>query len=145
LGIAYYNLMESAKRMKVAEIAGEVSDIGMKVKLLSISLREVQGSKGPVSYHYGLLGDETGVIPFTAWSVPATVREKDVYEISKCYTKSYREKLRVYFDARTEFKLINEPMEVKRVYKFYNLKDLNINDKFVSVEGTLSGELKKEV
>lgn len=136
--------MESAKRLKVAEIVGEATDIAMKVKLLSISVREVQGSKGPFSYHYGLLGDETGVIPFTAWSVPATVREKDVYEISKCYTKSYRDKLRVYFDAHTEFKLLNEPLEVKRVYKFYNLKDLNIKDKFVTVEGVISGEMKKE-
>ncbi len=136
--------MESSKKLNVAEITGEINGIELKAKILSISEREVEGAKGTTSYHYGLLGDETGVMPYTAWSMPATVRENDVYDISKCYTKSYKEKIRLYFDARTEFKLLSEPLEVKRTYKFYSIKDLNMKDKFVTVEGTLNGEIKKE-
>ncbi len=136
--------MESSKRLTVGEIKGEVNDIEMKVKILSISKREAEGSKGPITYHYGLLGDETGVMAYTAWALPSTIRELDVYDITKCYTKSYKDKLRVYFDNRTEFKFLNEPLEVKRVYKFYNLKDLNMSDKFVTVEGVLESEAKRE-
>ncbi|MHB1440366.1 MAG: replication protein A [Cuniculiplasma sp.] len=136
--------MESSKNLKIAEIKGEVMEINVKAKILSLSKREVQSAKGPLTYHYGLIGDETGVMPFTAWSFPTTVRENDVYEISKCYTKSYKEKLRIYFDNRTEFKLLTETMEVKRTYKYYEIKDLNLNDKFVTVEGLVTSENRRE-
>ncbi len=139
----YYG-MESSKKLKIAEIKGEVVDIEIKAKILSMSKREIQNDKGPLTYHYGLVGDETGVIPFTAWSIPGTVRDNDVYLISKCYTKSYKDKLRLYFDARTEFKLLTEILEVKRTYKYYEIKDLDMKDKFITVEGLLTSENKRE-
>ncbi len=136
--------MESSKKLKIAEIKGEVVDIEIKAKILSMSKREIQNDKGPLTYHYGLVGDETGVMPFTAWSLPDTVRDNDVYLISKCYTKSYKDKLRLYFDVRTEFKFLNEEMDVKRSYKYYEIKNLDLKDRFIAVEGLLTSENKRE-
>jgi replication factor A1 len=136
--------MEISKTKKIAEINSEMLEISLKAKILSISKRETQNSKGPLTYFYGLIGDETGVFPFTAWSMPTTVRESDVYEISKCYTKSFKEKLRIYFDNRTEFKFLNEEMDVKRTYKYFEIKDLDLKEKFVTVEGLLQSENIRE-
>ena len=129
---------------KIEELVKEETNITIKVKILSISQKEANTQRGKSVYYYGLLGDPTGVIPFTAWSMPTTVRDKDVYQISKCYTKKFNEKIRIYFDQGTEFKLIPEELEVKRTYRYYSIRDLSINDKYVTVEGLLSNEKERE-
>lgn len=136
--------MAEEKFVKLSDISGDAVDLNIKVKILSLSSKEMETSKGKTTYHYGLIGDDTGVISYTAWSLPSTVREKDVYEIRRCYSKTYKDKVRVYFDQKTEFKFLTEDMEVKRNYRYYSIKDLNIRDKFVTVEGLVKDERIKE-
>ncbi|MGP6206944.1 hypothetical protein ACNF42_02775 [Cuniculiplasma sp. SKW3] len=132
--------MPEEKLTKISDINGDILELNIKAKILSISSKETETSKGKLIYHYGLLGDDTGVLPYTAWSIPSTVREKDVYEIRRCYSKTFKDKVRIYFDQKTEFKFLTENMEVKRSYRYYSIKDLNIRDKFVTVEGILKDE-----
>jgi replication factor A1 len=135
--------MESTIK-KIDELVKEETNITIKAKILSISQKEANTQRGKTVYYYGLLGDTTGVMPFTAWSMPTTVRDKDVYQITKCYTKMFNERIRIYFDQGTEFKLLTEEMEVKRTYRYYSIRDLSINDKYVTVEGMLSNEKERE-
>ena len=95
--------MESTIK-KIDELVKEETNITIKAKILSISQKEANTQKGKTVYYYGLLGDTTGVMPFTAWSMPTTVRDKDVYQITKCYTKMFNERIRIYFDQGTEGK-----------------------------------------
>ena len=136
--------MPEEKLTKISDINGDIMELNIKAKILSISSKETETSKGKLTYHYGLLGDDTGVLPYTAWSIPQTVREKDVYEIKRCYSKTFKDKVRIYFDQKTEFKFLTDDIEVKRSYRYYSIKDLNIKDKFVTVEGVLKDEKVKD-
>ena len=136
--------MPEEKLLKISDIKGDILDLNIKAKILSISAKETETSRGKTTYHYGLIGDDTGVISYTAWALPSTVREKDVYEIKRCYSKTYKDKVRIYFDQKTEFKFLSEEIDVKRNYRYYSIKDLNMNDKFVAVEGRVRDEKVKE-
>ncbi|EQD79025.1 replication factor A, partial [mine drainage metagenome] len=127
------------------EIKDESQDLEILVKILSLSKKERNSEKGSSIYHYGLMGDETGVIPFTAWNISSMVREKDIVEIKKAYSKKYNDKIRVYFDDKTEFAPKPEiDIEVKRTYTYEKIRNLGSGEKYVVMEGILHDEKEKE-
>ena len=131
--------------MKLSEINGESGNIEIKVKILSLSKREVTTSKGETVYYYGLVGDETGVIPYTAWEFPAPIKAGDVVQIKYARSKLYNDRMRLYFDSKTEIILKpGEDMEVKRTYKETKLMDLSLKNPFVTVTGKISNMSSKE-
>jgi replication factor A1 len=130
---------------KINEITDEIQDVELTAKVLSLSQKERNSEKGNSVYHYGLLGDETGVLPFTAWNISSMVREKDVVNIKRAYTKKYNDKIRIYFDDKTEFALKPDvEMEVKRTYNYEKIKNLGSGVKFVTLEGILREEKERE-
>ncbi len=130
---------------KLNEIKEEIQDIEVIAKVLSLSEKERNSEKGNSVYHYGLLGDETGVMPFTAWNISSIVKEKDVIGIKRAYSKKYNDKIRIYFDDKTEFVLKPEiEMDVKRTYTYEKIRNLGSGEKFVALEGILHDEKDRE-
>jgi replication factor A1 len=131
--------------MKLSEINGENANVELKVKILSLSRRETTTSKGETIYYYGLLGDETGVIPYTAWEFPAPIKAGDVVQIKYARSRIYNDRIRLYFDSKTEVLLKpGEDIEVKRTYKETKLMDLSLKNPFVTVTGKISNMSGKE-
>lgn len=130
---------------KIEELKEEKKELELKAKILSLNQRETKSERGEGVYFYGLLGDETGTMPFTAWAFPATVRAGDVVELKNCTTKEYNGRIRIYVDSKSEVVLrTDETIEVKRSYKDYKVKDLSTKDMFVAVEGKLSEIMSKD-
>ncbi len=130
--------------MKIEEIKEELKGISLNVKVVSIRQRESRNANGEGVYYYGIIGDETGTIPFTAWSFPSSVRQGDVVELRNCSVRQYNESLRVYVDARSEVLLKpDEDMEVKRVYRPFKVKDISPKDPYITVEGTVGENVEK--
>ncbi len=131
--------------MKIDEILNENNNIDLKVKILSVDKREVTTSKGNTIYHYGLVGDETGVLSYTAWEFPAPIKTGDVVEIKYARSKEYNGRIRLYFDSKTEIILKpGESMDVKNTYREKKLQDISLKEPFVSVTGKVTGMAKKE-
>ena len=121
-------------------------NLGLKAKIVSLQQRKIKNEKGETVYFYGILGDRTGTISFTAWVFPATIQAGDVVEIKNCSTKEYNNVNRVYIDARSEVILRpGEDMEVKRTFKELKIKDLATTNPYVSLEGKISGVMEKEM
>lgn len=124
--------------IKIKDIEKDSKDISIKGKILSVDKKDIKNERGESVYYYGLIGDETGTIPFTAWAFPSTIRSGDVVEIKFCNVREYNDKLRLNIDSRTEVILKTEDtVEVKRSYKDYKIRNLNLNDPFVSIEGRI--------
>jgi replication factor A1 len=131
--------------MKINEIQGEVNNVEVKVKILSLDKREITTSKGDTTYYYGLVGDDTGVLPYTAWEFPAPIKAGDVVQVKYARTKIYNDRIRLYFDAKTELLLKpGEEMEVKRTYREVKLMDLSTKSPFVTVTGKISNMAARE-
>ena len=114
------------------------------VKIISLREKETKTEKGEGVYHYGMLGDGSGTLPYTAWSIPATIRAGDVVELKNFTVKKYNDALRVYIDSKTEVVLRpDDKLDVKHVYRDYKIKELNLKDAFVSVTGILKDLIEK--
>ena len=131
--------------MKINEIQGNLNNIEIKVKILSVDKREISTSKGNTVYYYGLVGDDTGVLPYTAWEFPAPIKAGDVVQVKYAKTKLYNDRIRLYFDSKTELLLKpGEEMDVKNTYKEVKLMDLSTKSPFVTVTGKISNISGKE-
>ncbi len=131
--------------IKVDKISEETKNETLVVKILSLTERETKSDRGEGVYHFGLMGDDSGTIPFTAWTMPASIRAGDVVELKNFTARKYNESLRVYIDAKTDVVLRpDDKIEVKRVYREYKIKDLSLKDVFVVVSGRIEDQLEKE-
>lgn len=130
--------------MKVEEIKEELKGVTLNVKIVSLRQRESKNPNGEGVYYYGIIGDETGTIPFTAWSFPSSIRQGDVVELRNCSIRSYNDSLRLYVDSRSEVLLKpDEDMEVKRIYREYKIKEVSPRDAYVTVEGIIGEVVEK--
>ncbi|MHB8395805.1 MAG: hypothetical protein ACYDAZ_08460 [Thermoplasmataceae archaeon] len=126
--------------LKIAEIKDKIKFADITVKVVTIREKEYENEKGKGSYYYGIVGDETGTLPLTAWVFPSTVQAGDVIELKNCSVRKYNDRLRIYADSRSEVVLRpDDKMEVKRTYKEYKVKDLNLKDQYVAVSGIITG------
>jgi replication factor A1 len=131
--------------MKIGEIEGNINNLELKVKLLSVDKREIHTEKGDTVYYYGLVGDDTGVLPYTAWDFSPSIKPGDVIQIKYAKTKVYNDRVRLYFDSKTELMLKpGEEMEVKNTYKEVKLIDLSTKNPYVIVTGKISNMSGKE-
>lgn len=130
--------------MKVEDLSEETNNETIVIKILSMKEKETKSERGEGIYYFGLLGDDTGTMPYTAWTMPATIRSGDVVELRNFNVKKYNDNLRVYIDSKTDVILRpDDKIEVKRVYKEYRIKDLNMRDQYVTVSGNVSNVIEK--
>lgn len=123
----------------IEDLKADEKDLNLKVKIINVEKRSTHSDRGENVYYYGLLGDETGTMFFTAWSFNPNVQQGDVLELKNCYTKEFNGTVRVYIDNKSEIILRpEETMEVKRSFKESKIKDLSPKDSYVSLHGVIS-------
>lgn len=129
----------------VESIKGEEKNLDLKIKIINVDKRTTKSDRGENTYYYGLLGDSTGTMFFTAWSFNPNVQNGDVLELKNCYTKEFNGSLRLYIDNKSEIILMpGEDMEVHRSFREVKIRDLTAKDSFVAVQGKLSEVKSKE-
>ncbi|BAB60353.1 TVG1242712 [Thermoplasma volcanium GSS1] len=129
---------------KIANIDAARQGLDLKVKVLSLNKKTIKNDRGETTYFYGIIGDDTGTVSFTAWSFPAAVKSGDVVEIKNCYSSLYNGKIRIYVDSRSQVVLKpDEYLEVKRTVELVKLRDLSLTTPYVSVIGRISGIKEK--
>lgn len=75
--------------------------VNLLCKVVSLNSRELEREGSSKEIYYGILGDETGTVPFTAWEVSGLNMEKgDVVRVQNAYTKEYRGQVQVNFGSR---------------------------------------------
>ena len=132
-------------KVKIGDIKEPASSIELVGKIVSLKEAKSNRNGSESVYHYGILGDETGTIPFTAWNLPSSIREGDVVELKNCTSRIYNDRIRITIGSNTEVVLRpEEQMEVKRIYKEYRIKDLTTSDPYVTVSGIVRGVSERE-
>ncbi len=132
-------------KYKIKDINQNYQNIDIIAKILSVDKRVTKNEKGETTYYYGILGDDTGTIPFTAWTLIATVKSGDAVEIKNGSSNLYNGKIRFYIDSRSQVILKpNEDIEVKRVSDLLKIRDIPANAYYVSVIGRITGISQKK-
>jgi replication factor A1 len=82
-------------------VPGEQS-VNLLARIVSVNEKDVTVESGTKRILYGILGDPSATIPFTAWEpLSAPLAKGDVVRIQNAYTKEYRGQVQVNFGVRT--------------------------------------------
>ena len=139
-------MSDQVKRLKISELTPGTQNANILASIVSLQRKELKNERGESVYYYGILGDDTGTISFTAWIFPQTVRIGDVVEIKKASVREYKGINRVYIDAGSEVIMHpGETMDVRRSYSQLKIKDLSTAQPYVTVEGRVSNVREKEL
>jgi replication factor A1 len=114
----------TAKQMLVKKYGGTPSKLGLGVekkldelqpnepsvdllgRLISVNHKEVDVGSEKKNIVYGILGDQTATVPFTAWEAAEWQFQKgDVVRISNAYTKEWKGQPQLNFGERTSIKM----------------------------------------
>src|SRR3990172_8981715 len=94
----------------VAELRAGENAIDVLARVIYVEKRTVRVPDGTKEILTGILGDNTGTVPFTAWEAAGLELQKgDVLRVTNAYTKEYRGKVEVHLSGRTT--ITREPPE----------------------------------
>jgi replication factor A1 len=90
---------------KLAELRPNEPAVDFVAKVLSSTQKEITAKGEKKNIIYGLLGDETTTIPYTAWEAEGLELSKgDVISVQGAYTREYQGRVQINFGNRVSIK-----------------------------------------
>ena len=144
----------STERTLITDLNPNVSSVNLLCRVITVNSKEITVKGENRTIFYGIIGDESGTIPFTAWK-DFEIEKGDVVEVSNAYTKDWQGTTQLNFGDRVKIEKTDEDKLPESTYepKEFKVKDLRsglgvveitarileLNDREVEV----SGEKKK--
>lgn len=134
-------------RKMLNEIKPNESSINLLCRVITINSREVRIRGEPRKIFYGLLGDESGIAPFTSWNSSLQVEKGDVIEIKNAYTREWQDNIQVNFGERTVVKKVDDDKlpEISYQPKLCKIADLHSTFGPVEVQVKILDISKREI
>ena len=136
----------SQERILIVDLKPNISSVHLLGRVITINEKEitVRGEKRKI--FYGILGDESGTIPFTAWT-DFTIGKGDVLEISNAYTREWQSTIQVNFGDRTTIQKTDSQKLSESNYepKGYTLKELRSGLGSIDVTAKILDVTEREV
>lgn len=136
----------STERSLVIDLEPNQNNVNLLCRIVTINPKDITIKGEDRKIFYGILGDESGTIPFTAWT-DFEIEKGDVLEISNAYTREWQGDTKLNLGDRTkivkteESKLPESSLEPKE----YKIKDLRSGLGAVEVTARILEVNKKEV
>lgn len=96
------------ERLPVAQLPPTSPSVIVKARLLTINTKSVNARGEQKDIVWGLLGDESGSIPYTSWRPLEGLQKGDVLLIEGAYTKEYQGKPQVNLGDRTKITKLDD-------------------------------------
>ena len=93
----------SSERTLIADLESNERSVNLLGHVIAINPKEITVKGENRQIFYGILGDESGTIPFTAWN-DIEVEKGDVIEISNAYTREWQGEPQLNFGDRVSIK-----------------------------------------
>src|SRR5688572_6513394 len=90
------------ERLPVAQLPPNSPSVVLKARVVTINTKTVNARGEAKEIVWGLLGDESGTIPYTSWRPLEGLAKGDVIQVDGAYTKEYQGKPQVNFGDRTK-------------------------------------------
>jgi replication factor A1 len=100
-GVAVFSTGKSSERKLISDLQPNQRNVNLLCKLITVNPKEttIKGEKRKI--FYGILGDESGTAPFTAWCSVFDFEKGDVLEIVNAYTRSWQNGVQLNFGEQT--------------------------------------------
>ena len=93
-------LAAPSERTLIVDLIASQQSVHVRSRIISVNPREIQVKGETRKIFYGILGDESGTIQFTAWK-DFELEKGTVVDITNAYTKEWQGSLKVNFGDRT--------------------------------------------
>jgi replication factor A1 len=98
-GDIIYNDQLNTERTLISKLQPNDHNVNLICRVISINPKEILVKGENRKIFYGILGDESGTIPFTAWN-NIEIEKEDVIEISNAYTREWQGNIQLNFGDR---------------------------------------------
>lgn len=144
----------SSERILISDIEPNQYNVNMLCRVIAINPKDIVVKGENRKIFYGILGDESGTIPFTAWN-EIDVQKGDVIEVSNAYTREWQGNAQLNFGDRVSIKKTESDKLPEAAFepKTYNVCDLRsglgsveVSARIIEVNSrdvTVNGEVKK--
>ena len=78
-----------------------MNSVNFVARVVTANPKEIEGDKGTKKIVYGILGDDTGTVPFTLWEGAFPYEKGDIIRIKNAYVKEWQGQNQVNMGART--------------------------------------------
>ncbi len=138
--------MSAGRYKMIEELTPMDSHVNLRAKVLSINSKEYESDGAVRTMYYGRLGDESGVIPFTAWSLSTALRKGDCVDIKNAYVKEWQGNPKVVIGQNSEITLLPpDSVRVKSVVRPAKVSELHPGMGLVEVVGKVLSVSMREV
>ena len=100
----------TTERLPLAQVPPNSAFVNLKARLLTVNTKTVNARGEQKDIVWGLLGDESGSLPYTSWRPLQGVDKGDVVAIEGAYTKEYQGKAQVNFGDRTKVAKVDDDL-----------------------------------
>jgi replication factor A1 len=100
-------LPSSTDRTLISDLQVNDANVNLLCRVISINPKEITVKGETRKIYYGIFGDESGTIPFTAWK-DFELEKGNVIEISNAYTKEWQETAQINLGDRSIIKKTDE-------------------------------------
>ncbi|MCJ2563300.1 MAG: DNA-binding protein, partial [Candidatus Thermoplasmatota archaeon] len=96
------SLLSLGAQKTIVDLTPNEFSVDLLARVVSVNEREIEVEGVSKTILYGIFGDSTGTVPFTAWEADAMDVEKgDVVKIQNAYTKEFRGEVQLNLGNRT--------------------------------------------
>jgi replication factor A1 len=136
----------SIERTLVVDLKPNQQSVHVLCRVISVNPREIQVKGEARKIFYGILGDESGTVQFTAWN-DFELEKGTVVNITNAYTKEWQGSVKVNFGDRTRIKKTDasEVPEINTEPREYKVNELRGGLSAVQVTGRILEIKDREV
>ena len=95
---------QSSERKLISDLEPNERSVNLLCHVIAVNPKEITVKGDTRKIFYGIIGDESGTIPFTAWISELDVEKGDVVEISNAYTREWKGAVQLNFGDRVSIK-----------------------------------------
>ncbi len=145
---------KSSERTLISDLKPNQSSVKILGHIITINPKDIVVKGEARKIFYGILGDETGTVPFTSWG-EIEVEKGDVVEISNAYTREWQGTVQLNFGDRVHVdktekdrlqKSAFEPRKVKIKQLRSGMGRVDVTARVLNVscrETEINGDIKK--
>ena len=114
----------STERTPIADLQANTPSVNLLCRVIAVNEKEITVKGEQRTIFYGIFGDESGTIPFTAWA-NFEIEKGDVIEVSNAYTREWQEAVQLNLGDRVTIKKTDKELpESAYEPKEHKIKDL---------------------
>ena len=125
----------SSERILISDIEPNQYNVNMLCHVIAINPKEITVKGENKQIFYGILGDESGTIPFTAWN-DIEVEKGDVIEVTNAYTREWQGAAQLNFGDKVSIKKTDKDKLPKAAFEPHKHKVCDLKSGLGSVEVT---------